>query len=194
MKLMKAFDASSEYDDDALGQTFGQIAATGKLLRCLRRLTGDEQEAADAFQHAFVAALLKVRGAEDERAPFDMTHTEEERERWLFRTAMNKAMDSLRRQYRQYRRFVSLSPEHLVMLASPAITVEDQIQFRDEARAALAQLRPADAEIIICHVVLGYSLKELAASNGKNYDAVKKRYERAMDALRSPSNPKKGQN
>lgn len=191
---MKAFDTSSEYDDDALGQTFAQIVQEGNLLRYLRRLTGDEQEAADAFQHAFVAALVKVRGAEDERAPFDMTYPEEERVRWLFRTAMNKAMDSLRRRYAQYRWFISLSTEHLLLLASPAITVEDQVQFRDEVRAALAQLHPIDAEIIIFHVVLGYSLKELAALNGKKYDAVKKRYERAMDALRSPSNPKKGQN
>jgi RNA polymerase sigma-70 factor (ECF subfamily) len=167
------------------------------LKRFVIGMVGSWDQADDILQTVFLAAVVRMRSSGDRR-PFSLEQSEEERRRWLFGVATNKAMDELRRRYASRKRLVSLSNEYLPALVADSNDPAARDQALDELRAALAQLPPIYAQVIICHYVLGYPLKELTGLIGKSYEAVKKLLWRArralLQALQLPTSRKRGQN
>lgn len=175
---------SSMYDERSLERTYEYVSRDIKGF--IIGLIGDTDQVSDIFQAVFLAAVVKMRSNGDRR-PFTAEQSEEERRRWLFVVASNRAMDELRRRYAHKKRVVSLYHDSLLPLVAVSADPAAQERALDELRAALAQLPPKQAQVIICHHVLGYSLKALARASGESYPAVKKRHARAKDKLQKVS-------
>ena len=186
---MAMTDESSVYDDRSLEQTY--LSFRVEIIRFISRLTGDAHQSEDIFQSVFIVAHTKLRGPEENRKPFTMNQPEEERKKWLYRVSYNKCMDYLSKEYRRRPLFISSSGESLTTI-SLAERFEDRSQNLDEIRACLARIHPRDADLIVCHIILGYSIKELADFQGENPGTVKKRYTRALQALRNRERHSKG--
>ncbi|HEY1387979.1 MAG TPA: RNA polymerase sigma factor [Ktedonobacterales bacterium] len=186
---------STVYDVRCLERTYNSVSPD--LKRFVIGMVGSWDQADDILQTVFLAAVVRMRSSGDRR-PFSLEQSEEERRRWLFGVATNKAMDELRRRYASRKRLVSLSNEYLPALVADSNDPAARDQALDELRAALAQLPPIYAQVIICHYVLGYPLKELTGLIGKSYEAVKKLLWRArralLQALQLPTSRKRGQN
>lgn len=178
---MQKSDESSVYDHHSMDQTYRNMRL--KILNHAHRLIRDIDQAEDICQLSFEAAIRQWRGAEGKRAPFTANQTERDRECWLYRISTNKSMDYLRGIYKITKHSIPLTSDSLITFTSYLPSLEDQVLIRDELRIALAQLPTADVELLMCHYVLGYSLDELAAAGGKQYEAVKKHHYRAKQAL-----------
>lgn len=81
-------------------------------------------------------------------------------EAWIYRTAVNLAIDELRKQARR-RRFDGV----LAVFVSPQTPEEihHSNQERDRVRSVLARMQPRDAELLILRAQ-GFSYQELAAA------------------------------
>lgn len=148
-----------ELDDAALAAqaTAGDREAFGVLVlrhqaavrRVCRSVTGDEHDADDAAQEAFLSALDRLETF-DRRRPFGP---------WLMRIATNAAIDLLRR--RAVRRTEPLNEALVASSRSPARDAE-----RSELRAALATALAALPERQRAAVTLfdaeGYAHAEIA--------------------------------
>lgn len=181
---MAMTDESSAYDDRSLEQTYLRLRI--EILGFISRLTGDNQESEDIFQSVFIDAYAKLHGPESQRQPFTMSHSEEERKKWLYRVSFNHCMDHLGKKYRHRSLFISTIGDSLTAITL-AERFEDRTQNLDEVRACLARIHPRDAELIVCHIILGYSIKELADFQGVKPETAKKRYTRALHILRNPN-------
>jgi RNA polymerase sigma-70 factor (ECF subfamily) len=186
---MAMTDESFVYDDRSLEQTY--LSFRVEIIRFISRLTGDVHQSEDIFQSVFIDAYAKLLGPEENRKPFTMNQSEEERKKWLYRVSYNKCMDYLSKEYRSRPFSISSSGDSLTSI-SLAERFEDRAQYLDEVRACLARIHPRDAELIVCHIILGYSIKELAEFQGEKPGTVKKRYTRAMQILRNLERRSKG--
>jgi RNA polymerase sigma-70 factor (ECF subfamily) len=178
---------SSMYDERSLERTYNHVSPAIKGF--IIGLIGDTDQVNDIFQAVFLAAIVKMRSNSD-RKPFTAEQPEEERRRWLFVVAGNQAMEELRKRYARRKHLISLSSDSLLPLVADSTDPEARNQALEKLRAALAQLSPKYAQVIIFHYVLGYSLRELAEALGESYQAVKRRHTRAKKKLqKTPLRP-----
>ena len=138
------------------------------LLYCTA-LCGSEQLAQDIVADAFVKAWLSL--------PEDIPSFRG----WLLRVCRNLWIDQLRR-----RRFLTgeAPPECL----SDGETPESRYLHTERSRAlwkAVAELPPADRELVILHYIAGLSLQEAAPILGKSHSAVRQQISRARRILKS---------
>jgi RNA polymerase sigma-70 factor (ECF subfamily) len=146
------------------------------VYRFVRRYVGDPDEAYDATQDAFVAALSNLHRYDPAR-PF---------EAWLRRIALNKCRDRARRE--AVRRAIGLGRH-----TAPPETAPDPAAGADHALAAataLAQLEQAIAalpsalkEPLVLTVLEGLSQKDAGAVLGLSAKAVEVRVYRAKRQL-----------
>jgi len=155
---------------------------TGRLLSVARRLLGNEEDARDAVQDAFIRAY-KAIGTFESRAQL---HT------WLHRILVNVALMKLR----ERRRRPTESLEELL----PAYTSDghqaaasrdwgDAILERKETaaivREAIARLPDQYREVLVLRDIEERDTGEAAALLGTTPNAVKVRLHRARQALRT---------
>jgi RNA polymerase sigma-70 factor, ECF subfamily len=153
---------SSGDDADLVARTLaGDRAAFGVLVerhagqarRVARAVLGDPDDADDAAQDGFLAALVKL-AQYDSRRPFGP---------WLMRIVANAATD--RRRRRNVRRVEPLEPSLVGGGPRPdaaAITSE----LGDRLRAALAELPERRRKAVVLFDVEGYSHAEIAGILG----------------------------
>ncbi|MFD1788306.1 RNA polymerase sigma factor [Sphingomonas floccifaciens] len=157
---------------------FGEIVRRYKqpLHRTVARLTGDEDEAVDIVQDAFIAAHAAI-------AKFD---TERPMRTWLTRIAVNKARDWRRR--RIVRRLIS------AMMPDEPVEVPDDVPAIDSAVADRAELRrvetaiqrlPANLrEVLVLRTIDGLTQAEVGEALGVSEKTVETRLYRARAKLR----------
>ena len=160
------------------GAAFATIVARHKapLHRLVARIIGDEEEAVDVVQEAFVAAhtaLARYDPARPMRA-------------WLTRIAVNKARDWRRR--RIVRRFVAMilpDDAHEIAADTPAVDaiVGDRAELA-RVEAAIARLPAPLREILVLRTMEGLSQAEAADALGISAKAVEMRLYRARHRLR----------
>lgn len=126
-----------------------------RLLRYLRRLTRDEEEAADLMQDTFERAMRAGTVPADASA-------------WLYRIASNAAIDHLRRRRRL--RFLRLPPEAV----APTRDTDDL----ELVRRALRSIPPDQAVALVLRLHEGRSRREVAELLGLSEDGVKSRLAR----------------
>lgn len=134
-----------------------QMYHTG-LYRFALSILKDPHTAEDALQEAFVRLLQQNRLPDTEKA-----------QAWLYRVVRNICYDILRKQKRE-------TPE------SPTAAVPSQENW--EFIELITSLPQKEQEILALRFIGGFSHKEIAGIVGLTVHGTKKRYERAIQALR----------
>lgn len=149
-----------------------------------RYFLGDREDAEDVTQEAFVRAWRSCPASDDAG-----------RRAWLTRVAHNLCVDADRR--RRVRRGVvreaaegelERQPDRRPEAVDPLATL---LQRQEAGRrleavvSALAELPAESRSVVLLHYWQGMSLREIAASLGRNETAVKVRAHRARRTLRN---------
>ncbi len=161
----------------------------GRLLAVARRLLGNEEDAQDAVQDAFLSAF-KALDQFDGRAQFAT---------WLHRIVVNSALQKLRRQQRQETRSIDewlphyLNDGHQADPAQewrpgPATALERQ-ETRRLVREAIDLLPEAYRMVLLLRDLEEVNTEETAQLLGITVGMVKTRLHRARQALRSLLDP-----
>jgi RNA polymerase sigma-70 factor (ECF subfamily) len=139
------------------------------------RLTRDRTAAEDVTQEVF----LKVHRAADkllpERSPYP----------WLSTITVNTCRDLSRSRSRRME--TPLDGETAAGIRDPAPGADDTVLLAEQSRLldrALASLARRQREIVLLHDYCGWTHEEIAGLVGASPVAVRKRYSRALDAMR----------
>lgn len=146
------------------------------LYRLVVRMIGDDHDALDVVQEAFVSAH-RALGDYDQERPIRA---------WLSRIAINKARDWQRR--RTVRRWISaiLPIDQATEVAEEAPSIETQAADRQEMRRvsdAIAALPGNLREVLVLRTIEELSQKETAQMLGISEKAVETRLYRARRKL-----------
>lgn len=145
-----------------------------RVFALLRSQCHDEDLAEEITQSTFCTIVSKLAG-----------YTEEGKfEAWLFRIAVNRLRDEMRRR----RRHASPTEEATLVAIAPTHRAKDDRPEPAELRAlesAMAQLSSADRLIIDLRHVGGMSFKQLADYLGEPLGTLLARHHRALHKLRT---------
>ncbi len=132
-------------------EAFGELVQRyqAAVRRVCRAVTGDDHDADDAAQDAFVSALDRIE-TYDRTRPFGP---------WLMRIAANAGIDLLRRH--AVRKAVTLDEALVAGGPSPAIDA-GRAELRERIRAALAQLPERQRIAVALFDLEGYAHAEVA--------------------------------
>ena len=155
----------------------GDSAAFATLVQrhgrvCLRyatRMLGNQEDAEDVTQEAFVRAYGAL-GRYDARVQFRT---------WLMTILINRCRTALSRRRKQEERIVRDAD----VAAIPMVTEQDDMALRDTIERALARLEPAQREAFLLKHVEQLSYEEMSAMTGAGISALKMRVQRACERL-----------
>jgi RNA polymerase sigma-70 factor (ECF subfamily) len=162
---------------------------SGRLLAVARRMLGNDADAQDAVQDAFLNAFRSL----------DSFHGEARLSTWLHRILVRAALMKLRRRRRKPETSIDdLLPKfhakgHAIEPAvdsgaSPTEALERQ-EARDQVRAAIDRLPENYRTVLVLRDIEGMGTEEVAHMLGESSAAVKTRLHRARMALRSLLDP-----
>lgn len=158
-----------------------------RVFNLLYGMTGEEEEAADLTQEAFIKAYRSLSGLKAEQG-FSV---------WLHRVAINVAYDYLRKRMRKAddrREDVDLSEEEIAhaggpgIIASPEAKVERQ-ELQGLVRKAVLTLSTEHRTVVILHHLQGLGLVEISQIVGCSVGTVKSRLARARTVLHRKLRP-----
>lgn len=167
-------------DDDVAAAQGGDRAALDRLLRAnydrmyavCRRLTGNDNDAADACQEALIA-IVRNLDKFDGRSRFGT---------WAYRIATNASLDELRRRRRRARpddRLVETQSDDADPTPDPSIAVSDRLALD----AALRDLSPDFRAAVVLRDVAGLDYAEIAEALDIPAGTVRSRIARGRAAL-----------
>jgi RNA polymerase sigma-70 factor (ECF subfamily) len=142
--------------------------------RCLRyavRMLGDDTDARDVVQDAFLRAYRGLSSYRDD-GRFDA---------WLFRILLNRCRTAAVRRARRQRTFVPLEPHGL---NAGEAARDGIILWREEIARALGTLSTASREAFLLKYVEDLTYEEIAELTGDRVSALMLRVKRARDVLR----------
>ncbi len=151
--VRRAVAAAQEGSSEAIHFLYVRYAP--EVLRCIRRLVGDEYEAEDITQNVFIK-LMSVIGQYEPRGdvPFSA---------WILRVARNAAFDHMRGHRSTPYDELPISDDERGRISHE--------RGRD-LRQALAALPPEQRDVLILRHVLGLSPVEIASMLGKTESSV----------------------
>jgi RNA polymerase sigma-70 factor, ECF subfamily len=164
-------------------------ANSGRLLSVARRMLGNEADAQDAVQDAFLNAFRSL----------DSFHGGAQISTWLHRILVRAALMKLRRRRRKPETSIddllpkfhenghALDPVS-VSDASPTAALERQ-EVRDQVQAAIDRLPENYRTVLVLRDIEGLGTDEAATLLGESSAAVKTRLHRARMALRGLLDP-----
>jgi RNA polymerase sigma-70 factor (ECF subfamily) len=170
-------DAARKGDTDAPGQL---VRATWERTYTLAyRLTGNEQDALDVTQEAYLRALRGLPRFRGE-ARFST---------WLYRVTANCASDHLARNRRTAHDWLDLDAANLPDLADRRLEHDPEASAsagdeRALLAAALLRLPARLRQVVVLRDIYDLSHKSIAAELGTSVAAAKVRLQRARKALR----------
>ncbi len=155
---------------------------TGRLLAVARRFLGNEEDAQDAVQEAFVRAFKAIHGFQ-ERAQL---HT------WLHRIVVNAALTKLRERRRRPTESIddlmpaySADGHQLVETRDWSDAVLERKETAGLVRNAIAMLPDQYRDVLVLRDIEERDTAEAAAILGTSSNVVKVRLHRARQALRT---------
>ena len=143
---------------------------------CLRMM-GNEQDAADMAQEAFLRAWRSLSSYKGQ-SRFST---------WLFRVTTNVCLDELRRRKRGESESMQALEENGLEIVDTGDTPEsalDRAELRRELKSAIACLNEDQRAALILRDVQGLPYEEIARALDLNLNTVKSRISRARAALR----------
>ncbi|HEX8202308.1 MAG TPA: sigma-70 family RNA polymerase sigma factor [Isosphaeraceae bacterium] len=161
----------------------------GRMVATARRLLLNDEDARDAVQDAFLAAVRSI----------DRFDGASRLSTWLHRIVINAALMKLRARRREHERPIedllpSFRPtgDHpgpVLPWAEPCDVAVQRRETRDLVHAAIARLPEDYRVVLLLRDIEGLDTKETAGVLGISADAVKTRLRRAHQALRSLLDP-----
>ena len=153
-----------------------------RIYNLCRRMVGDQEDAAELCQEAFLNAWRGLPRFQGESA-FST---------WLYRLASNVCLDFLRREKRRKSlslTVVSLDQEEAVELEIPDQRYApegelERLEQRQAIRDGLARLSEEHRQVLVLRELSGLSYREIAQLLGVEEGTVKSRIARARGALR----------
>ena len=168
-------------DVDAVGELYDRHHSL--ILRYLWSRTGDMHLAQDLCGEVFERMITSLGRYRSRGIPFRA---------WLYRIAHNLAVDHIRKASR-YSQVPLEQADNLLEqghVSTPMERVpmpEKQVQDRltaERVQSALQALEPLQQNVVILRFLIGFSLKEAAATLGKSVPAIKSLQRRGLNALR----------
>ena len=154
----------------------------GNVFRLAARVTGNRETAEDVVQETFFKAHRRLRGF-DNRARFGT---------WLYRIAMNCAIDQLRRERRRPQGVAGETGSLVDSVASESPDQDRLVQSTEIASAVgtvLASLTPRERAAFVLRHYQGCSIAEIAEILGVRTNACKSTIFRAVAKLREALRP-----
>ena len=152
------------------------VVAKGEpLFRTALAILGNEADARDATQEAFVSCWRSLSSVRDVDR-FDA---------WLGRILINECRMTLRQRRRIRELLVQQTADDDVVSISPASGGPDQLTDGSDFDAAFARLSVDQRAILVLHHLHGYGVREIGAWLGIPSGTVKWRLSRARSALRA---------
>ncbi len=148
-------------------------AYSGPVWSLARRYSSNEQDAEDAVQEVFLD-VWKSAGRFDERVGSEMT--------FVMTIARRRLIDRVRRKGR--RPEVQSLPEVEAVAESAA---RDQVELQDEVRlvrAAMAELKPEQRDVLRLSLVQGHTHQQVAERTGLPLGTVKSHARRGLMRVR----------
>ena len=138
------------------------------------RLIGENEEALDVSQQAFIQAY---KGLKDFRGNSAFST-------WMYRITYNTAMKKLK--YAKWKRFVPAGDSYLENQTSPdnPHREAERDNFRKDMNEAIDRLPPQMKAVFIMHQVQGLKLAEVAKTMGKSEGNIKALHYHAVRKLR----------
>jgi RNA polymerase sigma-70 factor (ECF subfamily) len=155
------------------------------VFRLAYRLTGNEQDAEDVVQEAFLRAYRQLEKY-DGRASF---HT------WLYRIAANYALDLLRSSKRMSRRKDEKDLTMLDNIPAPEPSADRAVfssQLQKRLATAMAALSEQERTAFVLRHFEGHSIDEIGEALGVGESATKNSIFRAVQKLRRALEPLTG--
>jgi RNA polymerase sigma-70 factor (ECF subfamily) len=188
MAWMEAEDApdverARSGDEDAFGRLVARHSAT--VFRLAYRMLGNEEDAEDAVQEAFLKACRALPEFEA-RSRFSS---------WLHRITVNCAYDALRRRARRAEDPLEAGEEEDGPRAEPAAEgpLPDRLVFDQQIarrmRVALARLSDLERTVFTLRHHEGLALREIAEALGLDAGAAKHALFRAVRKVREVVSP-----
>jgi RNA polymerase sigma-70 factor (ECF subfamily) len=172
--LIGVVGAARRGDEGAWGMLVGEYGP--RVFALARSRLRNHDLAEEVTQSVFATIAIKVRdGAYDEHGKF---------EPWLFRIAMNRIRDAVRKAKRDR------SEERLRLVATSDVSSVDTSADRassealDGLRGALGDLSKADREIVELRYHAGLSFRQIAELLGEPVGTLLARHHRALRKLR----------
>lgn len=146
--------------DDRLVELMDQFERP--VYNFLVALVRDSDVALDCAQDTFLRAYENLRRGRPVNAS------------WLYKVARNRAMDEFRRQKR-------VQPEMETLEQVPVHEATDEVLA---VQAVMAELSPADREVLYLFDVAGFKTDEIGAMLGVRGSAIRQRLSRARERFR----------
>jgi len=174
---LELIDRAREGDADAVQALYRRHA--GRVLAVARRLTGDDDAAADCAQEAWIRAIRSLTRFRGESA-FGT---------WIHRVAINVALRERRTGQRRSRREEPMPPA--LEVAGPSGPAGDPL-LRRRLQAALDRLPEGMRHVLVLHDVEGLTHEEIGTTLGINAGTSKSQLFKARALMRSLLRPMAG--
>lgn len=175
LDLIGLVRAARQGDEQAWSRLVGEYGP--RVFALARSRLRDPDLAEEVTQSVFATIAIKVRdGAYDEYGKF---------EPWLFRIAMNRIRDAVRKAKRER------SEDRLRLAATSEVAPSDageegaSVEAIDGLRGALGDLSKADREIVELRYHAGLSFRQIAELLGEPIGTLLARHHRALRKLRA---------
>ncbi len=178
--------ALKRQDADAFRRLVREYAP--KLFPVARRFTGNDQDAQDCLQDAFLQVYRKIDQFEGRSALGT----------WLYRIVVNAALSRVRSRRDNEESLDALMPQYdrfdllIGPTAEPPISAEELLareSNRQAVRKAIDQLPASHRSVLLLRDIEGYDTQETAEMLGISVAATKVRLHRARLALKSLLEP-----
>ncbi len=153
-----------------------------RLVRFVRGIVGDMEEARDIAQDVFVTAW---RTAQRPTAPFVVGTHERAVQRWLFRVASNKAIDVMRHRRVIAWETLDAAPSFEPIDPQTPAPFEERLAEGEALRAALDSLDPKDVVCLRLSILEEFTSVEIAHILAITPEAARQRLSRATYRLRA---------
>ena len=130
-----------------------------------------KEDAEDITQDTAIQFLQYIDGIEMEKA-----------QAWLFRVAINKYYDSLRKKKTSDQYVLAFNTEDLFDRETPEIRVL-QKELQQNVQGILGRMKPRDAEILLLKYSADFSLKEIAKMFQTSDKTIKTQLARAKQKM-----------
>jgi RNA polymerase sigma-70 factor (ECF subfamily) len=160
-------------DVDAIGVLYD--AHHQAIFRYVWSRVSDQQLAEDLTGEIFTRMVISLPGYRPTAVPFRA---------WLYRIARNLVVDHHRSQNGRVPTSLDVVENLSGESGQPGPIVEQQLT-QERIRAALANIDPAQKEVVILRFLAGLSLAEVAQTLDKTVPAVKSLQHRGLTSLRA---------
>jgi RNA polymerase sigma-70 factor, ECF subfamily len=133
-------------DHETISDLFRQLAPA--LFRRCRRLLGNDEEARDATQDAFVRLIQRGEDLDDPA----------HRVAWLYRVSTNVCLDRLRRRWRS----LPLPPEALPEIPDERPRFDDVLASREQLSRILEAATESERQVLVYWIFDGMTQTEIA--------------------------------